>query len=82
MQFKTEISLLIVTMALFAVSAFLYTYQVTTQAASLALSDAFNAAGYPYRGFALTFVGAGSILMVAASLSYMKKSKNLLEKTV
>jgi hypothetical protein len=83
MQFKAEIALLMVTISLFAVSAFLYTYQVTTAAAnSFALGDAFNAAAYPYRGFALSFVAAGSALMVAASISYMKRSKSLLEKTV
>ena len=83
MQFKGEIALLLVTIGLFAVSAFLYTYQASTGAAnSFALGDAFNAAAYPYRGFAIGFVGAGSALMVAASISYMKRSKNLLEKTV
>ena len=79
MQFKGEIALLLVTVGLFAVSAFLYTYQAAN---SFALGDAFSAAAYPYRGFALSFVGAGSALMVAASISYMKRSKNLLEKTV
>jgi hypothetical protein len=80
MQFKAEIALLMVTIGLFAVSAFLYTYQASTAAAnSFALDEAFTAAAYPYRGFALSFVAAGSALMVAASLSYMKRSKNLLE---
>jgi hypothetical protein len=83
MQFKTEIMLLVVTMALFAVSVFLYTYQASSEAAmNFALSDAATAAAYPYRGFALSFVGVGSALMVAASLSYMKKNKNIIEETV
>ena len=83
MQFKAEIAVLLVTISLFAVSAFLYTYQASTVAAnSSALGDAFIAAAYPYRGFALSFVAAGSALMVTASISYNKRSKNLLEKTV
>ncbi|MCW4025524.1 MAG: hypothetical protein NWF01_10905 [Candidatus Bathyarchaeota archaeon] len=85
MQFKTEISLLIITIILFAVSAFLYTYQVTTTetAANMyALTDTFNEAVYPYRGFAVDFVAAGSALMVTASISYMRRSKNLLEESL
>jgi len=29
-----------------------------------------------YRGYAISFVGLGSVLMVAASISYSKRSKN------
>ena len=63
MRFKAEIVLLLVAIVLFVVSAFFYSYEV------LALE-------YPYRGYAISFVGFGSVLMVAASISYSKRSKN------
>jgi len=63
--------------ALFAVSTFVYSYSyqgsVDDQAA-LGLSLA-----YPYQGYALAFVGTGSFLMVTASVSYSKRSKNMLQ---
>ena len=57
-------------MALFAVSAFVYSYEVVSGEWTLAL------AAYPYRGYAISFVGFGSVLMIAASISYSKRSKN------
>jgi hypothetical protein len=33
---------------------------------------------YPYRGIALAFVGFGSVSMVTASISYSKRSKNII----
>jgi hypothetical protein len=57
--------LLVMAIVLFVLSAFFYSYE----AASLA--------SYPYRGYAITFVGFGSFLMFAASVSYSKRSKNL-----
>jgi hypothetical protein len=50
---------------LFVVSAFFYSY------------EAVSLASYPYRGYAITFVGFGSVLMLTASISYSKRSKNL-----
>jgi hypothetical protein len=64
-KFKAEIFLLLVAIVLFAASAFFYSYE------GLALSF-----DYPYRGYAISFVGFGSVLMVAASISYSKRSKN------
>jgi hypothetical protein len=64
LKFKAEIFLLLVAIVLFAVSAFFYSYK------GLALFD------YPYRGYAISFVGFGSVLMVTASISYSKRSKN------
>jgi hypothetical protein len=64
-KFKAEIFLLLVAIVLFAVSAFFYSYQ------GLALGF-----DYPYRGYAISFVGFGSVLMVTASISYSKRSKN------
>jgi len=49
---------------LFVVSAFFYSYE------GLALFD------YPYRGLAISFVGFGSVLMIVASISYLKRSKD------
>jgi hypothetical protein len=63
LRFKAEIFLLLVAIVLFAVSAFFYSYK------GLALFY------YPYRGLAISFVGFGSVLMVAASISYSKRSK-------
>ena len=70
MKFKAEIFSLLVAMALFAVSAFFYSYEVGSGGWAFAL------AAHPYRGYAISFVGFGSVLMVAASISYSKRSKN------
>jgi hypothetical protein len=70
LKFKAEIISLLVAMALFAVSAFFYSYEVVSGGWAFAL------AAYPYRGYAISFVGFGSVLMVAASISYSKRSKN------
>jgi hypothetical protein len=59
-----------VAITLFAVAMFCYSYQT---GANTTLSLAF-----PYRGIALAFVGVGSVSMVTASISYSKKTKNIL----
>jgi hypothetical protein len=64
-KFKAEIFLLLVAIVLFVVSAFFYSYE--GQALGF---------DYPYRGYAISFVGFGSVLMIAASISYSKRSKN------
>jgi hypothetical protein len=69
MKFKTEVSLLILAIALFAVSAFFYSYQTGNANFNL------NWGSYPYQGYALAFVGFGSVLMVTASVSYSKRTK-------
>jgi hypothetical protein len=65
--------LLVVAIVLFVVSAFFYSYQL----ASESLSFSASLGSYPYRVYAITFVGFGSVLMLAASVSYSKRSKNL-----
>ena len=75
MKFKTEVSLLLIALALFSAATFFYSYQGSAggnsaQALSLA---------YPYRSVALAFVGFGSVSMVTASISYQKKNKALLQ---
>ncbi len=74
MKFKTEVTLLVLAITMFAVAMFFYSYQgAAGDAAALNL-----AASYPYRGIALALVGAGSASMVTASISYSKKTKALI----
>jgi hypothetical protein len=72
LKFKTEVSLLVAAILLFVIGAFFYSYQISgaTFAQSLA--------SYPYQSYGLAFAGFGSILMVTASVSYSKRSKNIL----
>jgi len=72
-KFKAEIFLLLTAIALFAASAFMYSYTNQPQAETLAASTALP--NYPYQGYAFSFVGFGSFLMVTASLSFLKRSK-------
>jgi hypothetical protein len=74
MKFKTEVILLVAAIALFAVAVFFYSYQ-SSIAEDLALSQS---AAFPYRGVALLFVGVGSVSMVTASISYTKKTKDII----
>jgi len=71
-KFKAEMCLLVMAIVLFALSAFFYSYQ----AASEGLTFSLESSSYPYRVHALTFVGFGSVLMLTASISYSKRSKN------
>ena len=75
LKFKTEVSLLLAAITLFAVAMFFYSYQgVVSENTALSVSLA-----YPYRSIALAFVGFGSVSMVTASISYSKRSKDLLQ---
>jgi hypothetical protein len=71
-RFKVEMCLLLVAIALFALSAFFYSYQPSGES----LTFSIGASSYPYRIEALMFVGFGSALMLTASISYSKRSKN------
>jgi hypothetical protein len=73
MQFKKEASLLVAAIALFAIATFLYTYQSTTDAVTVM----YQSVVYPYRAVAICFVGVGFVSMVAASISYSRKTKSL-----
>jgi uncharacterized protein (UPF0333 family) len=73
LQFKKEVSLLVLALALFAVGTFFYTYQISSGEANT-MSQSLV---YPYRGLAIAFVGIGSASMIVASISYSKKTKNL-----
>jgi hypothetical protein len=70
MNFKSEICLLLVSIGLFAASAFLYSWVGFSEGLTFASS-----LEYPYQGYAISFVGFGSLLMVIASISYLKRSK-------
>jgi len=74
MKFKTEVSLLLIAITLFAVAMFFYSYHTLSENAALN----FNLA-YPYRGIAIAFVGVGSASMLTASVSYSKRSKNIIK---
>ena len=76
MKFKAEVCILLLAITLFAVSMFFYSYQ---SSADNGVALSLSLASYPYRGYALTFVGTGSVLMVTASISYSKRSKNILQ---
>jgi hypothetical protein len=78
LRFKTEVCLLSIAIALFAVSSFFYTYQ--TENVSYSLNAAASAESFPLRLYAVSFVGFGSLLMVTASVSYQKRSKELFKK--
>jgi uncharacterized protein (UPF0333 family) len=73
LQFKKEVSLLILALALFAVGTFLYTYQISSGETTLMSQSLVN----PFRGVAIAFIGIGSASMVVASISYSKKTKNM-----
>lgn len=75
MKFKAEMCLLLLAIVLFVVSAFFYSYPATTETRSL--SSELGSFTYPYRAYAISFVGFGSVLMLVASISYSKRSKNL-----
>jgi hypothetical protein len=68
MNFKYEICLLLAAIALFTASAFLYSYPTYQEGFALA-------ATFEYQGYALSLVGFGSLLMIAASISFMRRTK-------
>jgi len=78
MKFKVEVTMLVVAIALFIAATFFYSYHATTGALTLSVSES---AVYPYRIVALAFVGVGALSMVSASISYSRKTKNLLAHT-
>jgi hypothetical protein len=71
LKFKIEICLLLTSIVLFTISAFLFSY-------AAANTDLLSLITYPYRNYALSFVGSGGALMAVASVSYSKRSKTRL----
>ena len=72
MRFKAEVCILVLAITLFVVSVFFYSYQTGGATFSFLAS-------YPYRGYAVAFVGFGSVLTLTASVSYSKRSKTILQ---
>jgi hypothetical protein len=70
-------SLLLIVITLFSLSAVFYSYSLKETSESLHL----NLNSYPYSGYAIALVGFGSVFMLTASLSFSKRSKNLRDKT-
>jgi hypothetical protein len=70
LKFKIEIFLLLMSIALFTLSAFCFSYAIGNSR----LVDPL----FPYRSYAIPFVGFGSGLMAVASVSYSKRSKSCL----
>jgi hypothetical protein len=69
LKFKVEIFLLLLAIIFFVVSSFFYFYEPASGELAFALGHS------AYRDCAISFVGFGSILMVAATISYSKRSK-------
>jgi hypothetical protein len=69
LKFKAEIFLLSLAIVLFVVSSFFYYYEPASEGTAFVLGHS------PYRDYAISFVGFGSILMVTATISYSKRSK-------
>ncbi len=71
MKFKGEIFMLLAAIILFAASAIFYS---ATAASSQGLTVA-STPEFPYQGYAFSLVGLGTLLMVTASLSFLKRSR-------
>jgi flagellar basal body-associated protein FliL len=82
-RFKLEVCLLTAAIALFVLSSVLYSYQVDNQSQNIYAANGLKeavpaaAAAFPYQTYAVSSIGFGSILMVIASISYQKRSKQL-----
>jgi len=63
-KFKTEIFLLLTAIALFIASTFAY-------------SSGGLSFGFSYKSYAFSFLGFGTALMIAATISYSKRSKKI-----
>lgn len=77
MKFKLEMSLLLIAIALFGLSAIFYSYSIGDNAVSFGSS--LNI--YPYSGYAFALVGFGSVSMLIASFSFSRRNKNLRDKS-
>jgi NADH:ubiquinone oxidoreductase subunit 3 (subunit A) len=78
-RFKKEIALLAVAIVLFVSSSLLYSYQtdnINQMPYAAGLDESLSAVPpFPYHLYAVSAIGFGSILMVIASISYQKRSK-------
>jgi len=65
LKFKTEITLLLLAILLYILSAFCYSYEVLEQG----LNPVIN----PYRDYALPLAGVASALLLIAAILYSKR---------
>jgi hypothetical protein len=77
MKYKLEMSLLLIAITLFSLSAIFYSYSFGDSTVSF--DSGLNS--YPYSRYAIALVGFGSIFMLAASLSFSRRSKNVRDKS-
>jgi membrane protein implicated in regulation of membrane protease activity len=75
LKFKAEVVLLALAIALFTVATLFFSYQGTSNQAAAFTAQSI---AYPYRGIAFVLLGVGSLSMVTASVSYTRKTKNLI----
>jgi hypothetical protein len=66
LKFKTEISLLLLAIMIYVVSAFCYFYEASWEGSLPVLN-------YPYRDFAIPLVGVASALLVVAVILYSRR---------
>mgnify|MGYP001096626317 CR=1 FL=1 len=66
LKFKAEISLLLLAIMLYILSAFCYSYEAPKQ-------DRLPIINYPYRDYAIPAAGVASTLLVIAAIMYSKR---------
>jgi len=71
LKFKREVCFLSLALSLFVISAFFYSYQIGSTNLTV------NWPSYPYQGFSIALVAFGSVLTLAAFVSYSKRGKNV-----
>lgn len=80
-RFKKEMVLLTVAITLFVLSSILYSYPVSNQNQTpyaIGLEEAAPAiAPFSYQTYAMSAIFFGAVLMIAASISYQRRSKQL-----
>jgi hypothetical protein len=68
MNYKIEIFLLLLSIALYLVSVFCYFYEAPWE-------DMIPVINYPYQKFALPLAGAASTLLIIAAILYLKRKQ-------
>jgi LPXTG-motif cell wall-anchored protein len=67
-KYKVEISLLLISIALYLVSLFCYFYEAPWE-------DMLPKINYPYQKFALPLAGVASALLIIAAILYLKRKQ-------
>ncbi|MGB9714668.1 MAG: hypothetical protein ACPLZC_06825 [Candidatus Bathyarchaeales archaeon] len=67
MKFKAEISLLILSITLYILSAFCYSYE--------AVAEGITGTYYPYQDYAFPLIAVASVLLLMAAILYSKRQK-------